>query len=52
MIVQLHDFAGLPQFVGPSILGRVTMPITEDIKGVFRLDYRYRRGVAVGFDRT
>jgi hypothetical protein len=35
---------------GPSILGRVTMPITEDIKGVFRLDYRYRRGVAVGFD--
>jgi len=24
----------------------VTMPITEDIKGVFRLDYRYRRGVA------
>ncbi|HEX8898972.1 MAG TPA: LPS assembly protein LptD, partial [Chthoniobacterales bacterium] len=35
---------------GPSILGRVTMPITDDIKGVFRLDYRYRRGVAVGFD--
>jgi hypothetical protein len=26
------------------------MPITDDIKGVFRLDYRYRRGVAVGFD--
>src|SRR4051812_24228537 len=35
---------------GPSILGRVTMPLTDDIKGVFRLDYRYRRGVAVGFD--
>jgi len=35
---------------GPSILGRVTMPITDDIKGVFRLDYRYRRGVAVGFE--
>src|SRR5256714_6758512 len=35
---------------GPSILGRVTMPLTDDIKGVFRLDYRSRRGVAVGFD--
>src|SRR5256714_5244969 len=35
---------------GPSILARVTMPITDDIKGVFRLDYRYRRGVAVGFE--
>jgi LPS-assembly protein len=35
---------------GPSILGRVTMPLTDDIKGVFRLDYRYRRGVAFGFE--
>src|SRR5438477_234239 len=35
---------------GPSILGRGTMPVTDDIKGVFRLDYRSRRGVAVGFD--
>lgn len=35
---------------GPSILGRVTMPITDDIKGVFKLDYRYRRGLAFGFD--
>jgi lipopolysaccharide export system protein LptA len=35
---------------GPSILGRVTMPITDDIKGLFRLDYRYRRGVAFGFE--
>jgi LPS-assembly protein len=35
---------------GPSILGRVTMPITDDIKGVFRLDYRSRRGVAFGFE--
>jgi hypothetical protein len=33
---------------GPSILGRVTMPITDDIKGLFRLDYRSRRGVALG----
>lgn len=35
---------------GPSILGRVTMPLTDDIKGMFRLDYRYRRGVAFGFE--
>jgi lipopolysaccharide assembly outer membrane protein LptD (OstA) len=35
---------------GPSILGRVTMPITEDIKATFRLDYRSRRGVAFGFE--
>jgi LPS-assembly protein len=35
---------------GPSILGRVTMPLTEDIKGMFRLDYRSRRGLAFGFE--
>src|SRR3954470_5169662 len=35
---------------GPSILGRVTMPIMEDIKATIRLDYRYRRGLAFGFD--
>ncbi|MFL6589378.1 MAG: hypothetical protein ACJ8M4_04330, partial [Chthoniobacterales bacterium] len=35
---------------GPSLLGRVTMPITDDIKATFRLDYRSRRGVAFGFD--
>jgi hypothetical protein len=35
---------------GPSILGRVTMPLTDDIKAVFRLDYRYRRGLAFGFE--
>jgi lipopolysaccharide assembly outer membrane protein LptD (OstA) len=35
---------------GPSMLARVTMPITDDIKGVFKLDYRYRRGLAFGFD--
>jgi len=37
---------------GPSILTQVTFPITEDIRGRFRLDYRGRRGVAVGFDST
>jgi len=35
---------------GPSLLGRVTMPLTDDIKAVFRLDYRSRRGVAFGFE--
>jgi lipopolysaccharide assembly outer membrane protein LptD (OstA) len=35
---------------GPSILGRVTMPLTDDMKAMFRLDYRYRRGVAFGFE--
>src|SRR2546421_3462057 len=35
---------------GPSILGRVTMPLTEDIKAIFRVDYRYRRGLAFGFE--
>jgi LPS-assembly protein len=35
---------------GPSVLGRVTMPLTDDIKAVFRLDYRYRRGAAFGFE--
>jgi LPS-assembly protein len=37
---------------GPSLLTQVTFPITEDIRGRFRLDYRGRRGVAVGFDST
>ena len=35
---------------GPSLLGRVTFPITDHIKGTLRLDYRVRRGVAVGFN--
>ena len=34
---------------GPTLLGRVTFPITEDIRGSVRLDYRFRRGVAFGF---
>ena len=37
---------------GPSILTQVTFPITDDIKGRVRLDYRGRRGVALGFDST
>ena len=35
---------------GPSILSRVSMPITDDIKAQIRLDYRSRRGVAFGFE--
>jgi LPS-assembly protein len=35
---------------GPSLLGQVSFPITDQIKGRLRLDYRSRRGVAVGFD--
>jgi LPS-assembly protein len=35
---------------GPSLLTQVTFPITDDIKGRVRLDYRGRRGVAVGFE--
>src|SRR5438874_2601247 len=35
---------------GPSLLTQVTFPMTDDIKGRLRLDYRGRRGVAIGFD--
>jgi LPS-assembly protein len=35
---------------GPSVLTQVTFPITDNIKGRLRLDYRGRRGVAIGFE--
>lgn len=35
---------------GASLLGQVTFPITDRIKGRLRLDYRARRGVAIGFE--
>ena len=35
---------------GPSLLTQITFPITDDIKGRLRLDYRGRRGVAIGFE--
>ena len=35
---------------GPSLLTQITVPITDDIKGRVRLDYRGRRGVAIGFE--
>jgi LPS-assembly protein len=37
---------------GPSLLTQVTFPITDDIRGRTRLDYRGRRGLAFGFDST
>jgi lipopolysaccharide export system protein LptA len=47
------SFSISPAFLsswGPSLLTQVTFPIHDDIKGRLRLDYRTRRGVAVGFD--
>jgi LPS-assembly protein len=47
------SFSVSPAFLsswGPSLLTQVTFPIRENIKGRLRLDYRVRRGVAVGFD--
>jgi lipopolysaccharide export system protein LptA len=35
---------------GPSLLGQVTFPIADDIKTRVRLDYRMRRGAAIGFE--
>jgi LPS-assembly protein len=37
---------------GPSLLTQVTFPITDNIKGRVRLDYRGRRGLATGFDAS
>lgn len=34
---------------GVSLLGRITFPITKNIQATMRLDYRYRRGAAIGF---
>src|SRR5207302_4191559 len=47
------SFTVSPAFLtswGPSLLTQVTFPITDDIKGRIRLDYRRRRGVAIGFE--
>jgi LPS-assembly protein len=35
---------------GPSLLTQLAFPITDNIKGLLRLDYRGRRGLAVGFE--
>ena len=47
------SFAISPAFLsswGPSLLTQVTFPITDKIKGRLRLDYRTRRGPAIGFE--
>jgi LPS-assembly protein len=47
------SFSVSPAFLsswGPSLLTSITFPITEKIKGKLRLDYRTRRGPAIGFD--
>ena len=47
------SFSVSPAFLsswGPSLLTSVTFPITEKIKGRIHLDYRTRRGPAIGFD--
>ena len=35
---------------GPSLLGQITFPIGEKITSTVKLDYRTRRGIALGFD--
>jgi len=35
---------------GPSLLFRVSMPVTDNIKTTIRLDYRSRRGMAFGLE--
>jgi LPS-assembly protein len=52
---EAFSFAISPAYLsswGPSLLTQVTFPITDDIRGRVRLDYRGRRGVAFGFDST
>jgi LPS-assembly protein len=49
------SFTVAPAFLstwGPSLLTQVSFPITENIQGRVRLDYRGRRGLAVGFDSS
>jgi LPS-assembly protein len=47
------SFSVSPAFLsswGPSLLTSVTFPITEKIRGKLHLDYRVRRGPAIGFE--
>jgi lipopolysaccharide export system protein LptA len=49
------SFSVSPAFLsswGPSLLTQITFPITDKIKSRLRLDYRTRRGVAIGFEAT
>jgi lipopolysaccharide export system protein LptA len=52
---QSFSYAIVPAFLsswGPSLLGRFTFPIGDHIVSTLRLDYRSRRGEAIGFDST
>jgi lipopolysaccharide export system protein LptA len=47
------SFSISPSFLsswGPSLLAKITIPITDKINGDLHLDYRSRRGMALGFD--
>ncbi|MEO7167662.1 MAG: hypothetical protein ABI016_11570 [Chthoniobacterales bacterium] len=47
------SYSVVPAFLsswGPSLLGQITFPIGEKITSTLKLDYRSRRGVAIGFD--
>ncbi|MBV9007934.1 MAG: LPS-assembly protein LptD [Verrucomicrobia bacterium] len=47
------SFSVSPAFLsewGPSLLTEVTFPIYDKLKGRVRLDYRTRRGAAIGFE--
>jgi lipopolysaccharide export system protein LptA len=49
------SFSVSPSFLsswGPSLLTKVTIPITDKISGDVHLDYRTRRGMAIGFDAS
>ncbi len=50
---QSFSYAIAPAYLsswGPSLLGKITFPIGEKISATVRLDYRTRRGEALGFD--
>jgi LPS-assembly protein len=47
------SFSVSPAFLsswGPSLLTKVTFPITDKLSADLHLDYRTRRGMAIGFD--
>jgi lipopolysaccharide export system protein LptA len=47
------SFSVSPAFLsswGTSLLTKVNFPITKNLNGIVHLDYRSRRGVALGFD--
>ncbi len=50
---QSFSYAIAPAYLsswGPTLLGKITFPIGEKISSTVRLDYRVRRGAAIGFD--